>query len=86
MRLHIIDCVDAMFSLSIYFQMGMGNICANTANFEGLLKLPSQSSSQPFFISKAVHSIKMNVDEVGKTGGAHTKGAICKCGQAKFGG
>lgn len=59
--------------------MGMGNICANTANFEGLLKLPSQSSSQPFFISKAVHSIKMNVDEVGKSGGAHTKGAMCKC-------
>lgn len=48
--------------------MGLGNIIANTANFQKILIIPSYSSYQQLYIAEAMHAVAFNVDETGTTG------------------
>lgn len=60
--------------------MGLGNIIANTANFQEILIIPPYSSYQQLYIAEAMHAVAFNIDETGTVGSSsnNSKGSVAK--------
>lgn len=66
---------------NVLLQMGMGEIFEENANFDGLLKAPSSSSSiEPhhLYVSNVLHKATIDVSEIGTIAAAATEVSASK--------